>query len=92
MRAGDITMKTSALTLPEILAIGATRGMLGAGIALLLGNKLPADQREKLGWALVGIGVLSTFPLLYDVFSKREEMPRREVVDARDPLVTPYLL
>jgi hypothetical protein len=79
-------MKTSALTLPEIALIGATRGMLGAGIALLLGPQLSPNTREKLGWALVGIGVISTFPLAYDVLSKREEWTSN-----RAPM-TPYLL
>jgi hypothetical protein len=42
-------MKTSELTLPEVGLIAATRGMLGAGIALLLADKLNEDQRKAIG-------------------------------------------
>jgi hypothetical protein len=43
-------MKRIPLSLPEIGLIGATRGALGAGVALLLGEHLPADQRRAVGW------------------------------------------
>ena len=65
-------MKRAALTLPEIALIGGTRGMLGAGLALLAGNKLKQSKRKKIGWTLFLIGALSTIPLAIDVFSKRK--------------------
>ena len=64
-------MKTSDLTLPEVGLIAATRGMAGAGIALLLADKLNEDQRKAIGWTLFLMGVVSTIPLVIDVFSKR---------------------
>jgi hypothetical protein len=64
-------MKTSELTLPEVGLIAATRGMLGAGIALLLAEKLNEDQRKAIGWVLFVIGAISTIPLAIDVLSKR---------------------
>ena len=64
-------MKTSELTLPEVGLIAATRGMLGAGIALLLAEKLNEDQRKAIGWVLLVIGAISTIPLAIDVLSKR---------------------
>ena len=51
--------------------IAATRGMLGAGIALLLGDKLNADQRRAIGWTLFLVGALSTIPLVMDVLGRR---------------------
>jgi hypothetical protein len=65
-------MKKAPLTLPEIALIAGTRGMLGAGIALLLGHRLRNDQRRIVGWTLVTIGVVTTFPLVVDVLSKRK--------------------
>jgi hypothetical protein len=65
-------MKKAELTLPEIALIGGTRGMLGAGVALLLGEKLDRSKRRMLGWTLLTIGVLSTIPLAADVFGKRK--------------------
>ena len=64
-------MKTSEPTLPEVGLIAATRGMLGAGIALLLADKLNQDQRKTIGWTLFVIGATSTIPLAIDVLSKR---------------------
>jgi hypothetical protein len=65
-------MKKAELTLPEIALIGGTRGMLGAGVALLLGDKLDRSKRRMLGWTLLTIGALSTIPLAVDVFGKRK--------------------
>jgi hypothetical protein len=64
-------MIKAELTLPEIFLIAATRGLLGAGIALLLADKVSAEQRKAIGWSLVGVGALSTIPLALQVFSKR---------------------
>lgn len=64
-------MKSSALTLPEIGLIAGTRGMLGAGIALLVAHRLTDEQRKSIGWTLFLIGAVSTIPLVAVVFSKR---------------------
>jgi hypothetical protein len=64
-------MKTSELTWPEIALIAGTRGMLGAGIALLLSDKLDRGQRKVVGWTLFVMGAISTIPLAIDVMSKR---------------------
>lgn len=64
-------MKTSALTLPEVGMIAATRGMLGAGIGLLIAHRLSERKRKTIGRTLVAIGVLTTIPLVIDVLSKR---------------------
>ena len=65
-------MKTSALTLPEIALIAGTRAMAGAGLALLLGDKLREDQRKAVGWTLLAIGAVTTIPLLMNVLGKRD--------------------
>ncbi|MBA2702651.1 MAG: hypothetical protein H0U60_02225 [Blastocatellia bacterium] len=64
-------MRKAELTLPEIALIGGTRGLLGAGVALLLADRLSHGQRKAVGWALFLIGVVSTIPLAADVLSKR---------------------
>ena len=66
------SMKKAELTLPEIGLIAGTRVMAGAGIALLLADKLDKDKRKMLGWTLFLIGAISTIPLAIDVFSKRK--------------------
>jgi hypothetical protein len=64
-------MRKAELTLPEIGLIAGTRGMLGAGVALLLGDKLNKDQRKAIGWTLFLIGAISTIPLVMGVLGKR---------------------
>jgi len=56
-------MKKHELTLPTIAAIGGTRGMLGAGLALLLGDRLTREHRKTLGWTLFVIGAATTLPI-----------------------------
>ena len=64
-------MKRVELSFPEIALIAGTRGVLGAGAALLLADKLKADQRKVVGWGLFLFGAISTIPLAIDVLSKR---------------------
>jgi hypothetical protein len=66
-------MKTAELTLPEIALIAGTRGVLGAGLALLLANRINEDQRKAVGWAMFLIGALSTIPLAVNVLYKKSE-------------------
>jgi hypothetical protein len=64
-------MITTELRLPELGLIAGTRGMLGAGIGLLLADKLSNQQRKGVGWTLVAIGALTTIPLAMIVFGRR---------------------
>lgn len=63
-------MKSTEITLPDLALIAGTRGMLGAGAALLISSKLNSDQRKAVGWTLFLIGLISTVPLAINVFSK----------------------
>jgi len=66
-------MKERALTIPDIALIAVTRAALGAGIGLLLADKLKDDERRAVGWTLLLVGALSTLPLALKVLlSKRE--------------------
>jgi hypothetical protein len=64
-------MKSTEITLPELALIAGTRGLLGAGAALLFSSKLNNDQRKAVGWTLFLVGLISTVPLAISVFSKR---------------------
>jgi hypothetical protein len=63
-------MVERGLTIPEILLIGGTRAALGAGLGLLIADKLSPDARRGAGWALLAVGALSTIPLVLDVLGK----------------------
>lgn len=60
------------LTLPELGLIAGTRAALGAGLGLLLADRLKPDQRRAVGWTLLAVGVLSTFPLAAHVIFGRD--------------------
>jgi hypothetical protein len=65
-------MKERKLTLPEIFLIASTRGMLGAGVGLLLAEKFEKKSRQTVGWSLLLIGALSTIPLAIRVLGNGE--------------------
>ena len=63
-------MKERSLTIPEIIMIGGTRVALGAGVGLVLADKLEDSKRKGAGWALLAVGVLTTIPLVLNVIGK----------------------
>ena len=67
---GHMALTERGLTIPEIMLIAGTRVALGAGIGLLLSDRLNQDQRKGAGWALLAVGVLTTFPIVRGVFAK----------------------
>src|SRR4051812_44252673 len=66
-------MKHVELPIAELFGIAITRGILGAGIALLFGDRLARNHRQMLGLILTAIGVLSTVPFAYDVLHRRDK-------------------
>jgi len=70
-------MQQRGLTIPELILIAGTRVALGAGLGLLLGDKLRRDVRKGAGWALLGVGVVTTIPLVMGVLSKPPVSLRR---------------
>ena len=63
-------MQERRLTIPEIMLIAGTRVALGAGIGLLMGERLRRDARKGAGLALLAVGVLSTIPIVIGVLGK----------------------
>jgi len=64
-------MITTELRLPELALLAGTRGLLGAGVALLIADKLSESQRKDIGWTLVAIGVVTTIPPALMVFDRQ---------------------
>ena len=63
-------MRERIVTLPELMIIAATRGMLGAGIGLLAAGRLNSDRRRTAGMILLGVGIASTIPLARRVIGR----------------------
>src|SRR5437660_199578 len=81
-------MRETRLTLPELGLIAGTRAALGAGVGLLLADRLSEDQRRAVGWTLFLFGLFSTIPLAFEVFggqrlSASERSPQRATNGSR---------
>jgi hypothetical protein len=64
-------MKRLNLPAPAFIFLVVTRALLGAGVGLLVSDKLGRKQRRTVGRTLVGIGVLSTLPAILALFRGR---------------------
>jgi hypothetical protein len=63
-------MRERRLTLPELGLMGGTRAALGAGLGLLLADRLDREQRRAVGWTLLLIGIATTVPLAMEVLGR----------------------
>jgi hypothetical protein len=70
------------MTRPEVIFVAATRGLLGAGIGLLISERLTREQRRGAGWLLASIGIVTTIPSAMLVL-------RRPAPRAARPAATP---
>lgn len=66
-------MHNPHITFPELLLIAGTRAALGAGLGLLLADRLSTDQRRAIGWTLFLFGAVSTIPLAGAVLGRRDD-------------------
>jgi hypothetical protein len=64
-------MRQTQITLPELALVGGTRAALGAGVGLLLADRLSTEQRRAVGWTLCIVGLLTTIPLAFEVLGAR---------------------
>lgn len=67
------------LSIAEIILIAGTRVALGAGIGLLLSDRLSDDQRKAAGLALAIVGGLTTIPLAMNIMAKKSSAELRSV-------------
>jgi len=70
-------MQEKSLTVPELVLIAGTRVALGAGVGLLIGDRLGRDARKGAGWALLGMGVLTTIPIVVGLLGQRQVPARK---------------
>jgi hypothetical protein len=60
-------MKKKVLPMTTLVVVAATRTLLGVGAGLLLAPRVSESWRQRVGWALLGVGVVSTIPLAVHV-------------------------
>lgn len=64
-------MRETHLSFPELGLIAGTRAILGAGVGLLLADRMSPEQRRAVGWSLVTVGALTTVPLVMEALGHR---------------------
>ena len=77
-------MKRRSLSIPEIALIAATRGMAGAGLGLLLADRMSAQRRKAVGWTLFLVGAASTIPIVRHVLGKAVESDSVDLMEERE--------
>lgn len=68
-------MRNVDIPLHELAFVAATRGLLGAGVGLLLADHLTPEARKPVGWTLIAIGVLTTVPIAASVIARSHAPP-----------------
>jgi hypothetical protein len=63
-------MRNVSLKIPEIGFIAATRAAFGAGLGLILADRLNRRQQKKVGWLLLSIGAATTVPVVVHLLRK----------------------
>jgi hypothetical protein len=58
--------------LVDLGLLASTRVLLGVGLGLVLGRRLPAGLRRPVGAALVALGFLSTLPIACRIWCRRD--------------------
>ena len=80
-------MRKVLLNLPTLGMAVATRAALGAGLGLLLAERIGPQRRRSIGAGLVAVGVLTTIPVARAVLrgmqrtAKIESLPGAVVAD-----------
>ena len=60
-------MPTTTVSLIKIGALAGTRAALGAGVGLLVADRLEPGTRRAVGTTLLAVGVVSTVPLVLSI-------------------------
>jgi len=81
-------MNNVLLGFPTFGFVVATRALLGAGIGLLLSERLPGERRRRIGMTLATIGAASTLPAAIAVLrGRRHAAELRESPPSQIPAV-----
>jgi hypothetical protein len=83
-------MKDKQVSLPTIALIAGTRVALGAGLGLLLADRLNPDCRRAAGWALFAVGALTTIPLVAEVLGGSQPSGQGTLHVRHNP-ISPYV-
>lgn len=60
-------MPSTSLSLVKVGSLAITRAMLGAGVGLLVAERLEPRQQRAVGGALLAVGLVTTVPLVVSI-------------------------
>ena len=83
-------MRETRVTLPELALVAITRAAGGAGLALLLGDRISAESRKALGWGLLLLGAATTIPLAAEVLGKSRRATDEDEVGEETEIAVAY--
>jgi hypothetical protein len=83
-------MRETHVKLPTIGLIAGTRVALGIGLGLLLADRLTPEERRAAGWTLLGLGALTTIPLVWEVLGESQSSGLEDLRVRGNP-VSPYV-
>jgi hypothetical protein len=63
---------------PVLSLVAVTQTAVGCGVGLLLAGKLGRTAQRTTALALFSVGVISTVPLVVDLFAKHHNRPESE--------------
>jgi len=67
-----------AENLPATGFVAVSQAVFGCGLGLLIAGRLRRSVQRNTALALLSVGLLSTVPLLYEVWSKRWNRPESD--------------
>ena len=69
-------MRQVSVPLHEMAFIAGTRGIIGAGLGLLLADHLSPSARKAVGWTLFGLGAASSVPIAVSLLRHARDTSR----------------
>ena len=66
--------KKILMKIPEVGFIASTRVALGAGLGLILSDKLSRNRRKTTGWTLLAIGAATTVPVIVTIVRRAKQL------------------
>jgi len=69
-------MRNVLLNLPTFGLAVATRAALGAGVGLMLADRIQPQRRRAIGAGLIALGAVTTIPVVRAVVRGRHEAER----------------
>jgi hypothetical protein len=80
-------MRNITLPLPALGFVISTRAALGAGIGLLVANRLSSEQRRAIGIALLTVGAATTIPAAFLLKRSLRRSRRNLAIDSDARLI-----